>query len=202
MLKHRFYIFFAAVMMVLTVSGQQDSKAREILDNVSQNYSQSDGLQISFKGTQQGTLWVKGEKFVLECGGVKSWFDGKTQWSYVPENKEVNISSPTPEEIQSVNPYILVTMYRNGFNYQFKGQSSRGGKTGNEIILKPTSRLDIHNFILLVSDDNIPLYIGVDMVNGHYEEFVVKSFKEKSLSDDFFQFDMDSYPDAEVIDLR
>ena len=62
---------------------------------------------------------LKGNKFCLESGGIKTWFDGKTQWSYVEQNEEVNVSSPTPEEIQSVNPYALLTAYKKGFNYRY-----------------------------------------------------------------------------------
>ena len=202
MLKYRFFLILLTLMMTFTVSGQQDTKARDILDKVAQNYNQSNGVKISFKGTQQGTLWVKREKFVLDCGGVKSWFDGKTQWSYIKENEEVNISSPSQEEIQAINPIILVTMYQHGFNYHYKGQKMHGGKRCNEITLQPINQQDIRMFLLSVSENNIPLYIGIDLVNGHYEEFVIQTFEEKSLKDDFFQFDTNSFPDVEVIDLR
>ena len=202
MLRHRIYIVLFALMAVLNLSAQQDRNAKEILDKVAQMYSQSQGMRVDFKGTQLGTLWIKGEKFVLDCGGVKSWFDGETQWSYVADNQEANVSTPTPEELQSINPYMLVTMYRNGFNYRMNGQRIRNGKRCNEINLIPINSQDIRMFLLSISEDNLPLYIGVDMVNGHYEEFIVTSFKKESLSDDFFRFDDNLYPDAEIIDLR
>lgn len=202
MLKNKFYIFLLALMGVLPISAQQDAKAKVILDKVAATYSQTNGMRIDFKGTQLGTLWIKGEKFVLECSGVKSWFDGETQWSYVAENEEVNVSTPTPEEIQTVNPYALVTMYRNGFNYRFDGSKTRDGKKVNEVILVPHNKQDIRMFILSISEQNIPLHIGIDMRNGHYEEFNVIKFEEQELNDEFFRFDEKQYPNAEVIDLR
>ena len=202
MWKHKFYFLMLALMGVLSVAAQHDSKAKEILDHVSDTYRQSEGMKISFKGTQTGTLWVKGDKFVLECSGVKSWFDGQTQWSYVADNEEVNISSPTPEEIQAVNPYALVNMYRKGFDYRYEGLKLRNGKRGNEIALIPDNKQDIRMFLLSVSESNIPFYIGVDMTNGHYEEFIVSAFEEQKLSDEFFCFDAKQYPGVEIIDLR
>ena len=202
MRKHKCYTLLLTLMCVLNLFAQHDNKAKEILDQVATTYKMSTGMRIDFKGTQIGTLWVKGEKFVLECGGIKSWFDGETQWSYVAENEEVNVSSPTPEEIQAINPYALVTMHRKGFDYRYKGSKLRNGKLGNEIVLIPENKQDISMFILSVSEENLPFYIGVDMTNGHYEEFVVTQFVEKSFSDDFFRFDPKQYPNAELIDLR
>lgn len=202
MLKHKPFLILLFLVMTISVAAQQDNKAKSILDKVAATYDNSKGMKIEFKGTQKGTLWLKGNRFVLECGGVKSWFDGETQWSYVEENEEVNISSPTPEEIQVVNPYALVTMYRTGFNYRYEGAKIRNDKRGEEVALIPQKQTDIRMIILSVNEANIPFYIGVDMKNGHYEEFVLSSFHDIPLDDTFFRFNGKSYPNAEVIDLR
>ena len=202
MKRYKLFVLLLAWFGAMTVSAQCDQKAKEVLDAVAENYQQGDGMKISFKGSQIGTLWLKGDHFVLECGGIKSWFDGKTQWSYVKDNEEVNVSSPTPEELQTVNPYALVTMYRKGFNYRYDGYKVRKGKKGQEITLLPLVKGDIRKIILNVDNQLVPVYIGIDMENGHYEEFVSTSFERLSLSDDFFRFDEKQYPDVEVIDLR
>lgn len=197
-------ILFALATMVfpLSVLGQQDKSAREILDKMAATYNQGDGMKISFKGTQIGTLWVRENCFVLDCNGVKSWFDGTTQWSYVQENEEVNISSPTPEEIQAVNPYVLVNMYKKGFNYRYVGKKERNGKTGIEVVLLPLHNQDIREIRLNIDANNLPFYIGIDMQNGHFEEFIVTSYEKLDLTASFFQFNARLYPNAEIIDLR
>ena len=113
----------------LQVSAQKDVKAKEVLDAVAANYEKSTGTEIIFGGTMDGSIILKGEKFVLDCGGIKSWFDGKTLWSYVEENAEVNVSSPTNDELQAINPYMMLGMYRNGFNYVYAGTKNRNGVT-------------------------------------------------------------------------
>ena len=202
MLKNKFIIALFAFLSAIGASAQQDQQARTILDRVASTYENSNGLQIKFKGTQLGTLWIKGERFVLECGGIKSWFDGQTQWSYVADNEEVNVSSPTYEELQVINPYVLATMYRKGFNYRYDGIQKRSGQQGHEVILIPLKQQDIRNFILLIDKNSIPVYIGIDMKNGHYEEFIVTHYEPIELADDFFQFNEKEYPNAEIIDLR
>ena len=201
-MKHKLYILLFALSIVLTVEAQHDGKAKQVLDNVASTYAQCNGMKIEFKGTQKGTLWLNGDRFVLDCGGVKSWFDGETQWSYVAGNEEVSVSSPTPEEIQVVNPYSLITMYQNGFNYRYEGLKLRDNKRGEEITLIPQKRKDIRMISVCVDEKNIPFYIGVDMNNGHYEEFILSRFDKTPLPDDFFRFNIKEYPNVEVIDLR
>ena len=104
------------LLATLQCFAQKDAKACEILDALASAYGKSAGTEIVFGGTVDGTIGLKGEKFVLECAGVKSWFDGKTLWSYIEDSEEVNISTPTPEELQSINPYAMLGIYKTGFN--------------------------------------------------------------------------------------
>lgn len=195
-------LFVVLSMVFIGLSAQQEKEAKEILDKVSTTYNQVKGMKISFKGTQTGTLWIKSNCFVLDCGGIKSWFDGTTQWSYIADSEEVNISSPTPEEIQAVNPYTLVNMYKKGFNYSYLGYKTRNGKKGQEVVLFPLHNQDIRKIILDIDSNNLPFYIGIDMQNGHYEEFIVTSNEKMALDISFFQFNQKLYPNAEIIDLR
>ena len=55
-----------------------------------------------------------------------TWYNGETQWSYMKANDEVNVSVPTPEEQQSMNPYTFVNLYKEGYHYQLKETTLRG----------------------------------------------------------------------------
>lgn len=193
------------IILTLFVSGHasEDKRAQNILDRTAEAYRQAGGIYIHFGGTQQGILALKGECFYLECGGVKSWFDGKTQWSYVEQNEEVTISTPSPEELQSINPYALINSYKTLFQYRYGTQHSIKGRTGNEIILTPRKKSDIQSVVIFISAEYHPLYITVKLANGETQEFRILSYQtHQPYTDAYFRFDPKKYPNAEVIDMR
>ena len=111
------YIFFILSILPLFVYAQNSVKAKEILDKTAMTLQKGAGIHATFHGTQSGTIIMDGEKFHLDCDGIKTWFDGKTQWSYVEENEEVNITEPTRDELMEINPYLLFQSYDKGYGY-------------------------------------------------------------------------------------
>ena len=50
------------------LQAQSDAKAREILDKTAAAFRQAQAVSITFGGTQEGTLLLKGNKFHLNTG--------------------------------------------------------------------------------------------------------------------------------------
>ena len=115
------------------LGAQTDKKAEEVLDKTLTELSGANGIRAEFGGTENGFLLLKGEKFYLNNGNIQSWYDGKTQWSYVDDTEEVNISHPTPEELQSINPYFILMLYKTKFNYTYRSNAQTYRKQGNNI---------------------------------------------------------------------
>lgn len=199
-------IFLVVLLMGiawLQAVAQQDAKAESILNKMAATYRQAGGISLTFGGTQRGKLLLKGDKFYLESGGIQTWFDGKTQWSYVSQNEEVNVSTPTPEELQSINPYALLTSYKKNFNYRYMGAKTRQGKRGQEIVLTPKASQDVKSITLNVKENGSPVYIAIQLPNGDKQEFQVSSYQTGvNLPDATFRFNKQKYPHAEIIDLR
>ena len=196
-------LILTALLLSVHTYAQKDAKAREVLDNTSQTLSRAGGIRATFGGSTEGTLLLKGECFYLEAGGVQSWFDGKTQWSYVEANGEVNITSPTPGELQGIHPYAFLSLYKNGYDYKYIGAKTRNGKSGYEVVLTPERKQDITAITLFVSKDYLPIYIKVEQQDMPAHEIVITSCQTKQpLDDAAFRFDKAKFPDAEVIDLR
>lgn len=200
---NRIYTLFFLLMLTLSLSAQQDTKAKNILDKTVEKYNQSKGINVIFGGSQSGKLLLKGEKFQLTTQDVTTWFDGQTQWSYLKQNEEVNISTPTSEELRAINPYAWLSLYKQGFNYRYSGVKTREGKQGHEIVLTPQTKQDIQSITLLIGSDYEPIYIGILPTEGQMQEFIVHNYRTQlNLNDNAFRFDKSKYPNAEIIDMR
>lgn len=202
-MRKKIYLLALALSLAVSVFAQKDKQAREVLDKTAAALKQAEGVRATFGGTAQGTLLLKGDRFYLSSGGIQSWFDGKTQWSYLEDSEEVNVSNPTPEELQTINPYALLSIYKNGYNYKYAGMKSRNGKQGYEVILTPEKKQDIAAITLFVSKTYQPIYIKVEQSNKSVNEIMVNSYQtHQPLDNATFTFDKKKFPNAEVIDLR
>lgn len=136
--KIKVYRVLVAVFLCLwAVSGMRASaqNATSILDKAASAYEDSNGLTAFFtmqtrsdvqkvSESFDGTVDIKGDKFVLKTPDMITWFDGTTQWSFVERNEEVNVSTPTGEELQATNPALLLRSYKKGFTAKYKGEST------------------------------------------------------------------------------
>ena len=159
----------------------------------------------ALQGSSVGTIRLKGEKFLLDADGVKTWFDGRTQWSYLTNSDEVNVSEPTPEELQSINPYALLSIYKQGYHMKLGKTDVYGGKPAYEVILTASDRKkDLQCVIIYVTKDTFqPLCISMTQKGGNSVAIRITSYKAgESYNDHLFTFDKKAYPTAEVIDLR
>lgn len=190
-------------LLPFCLGAQTDSKAAEVLDKVLAELSESSGIRADFIGTENGFLLLKGEKFYLNSSGIQSWYDGKTQWSYVADTEEVNISHPTPKELQSINPYLILIRYKTDFAYTYKGERTRNGVKGHEIILTPQHSGNRETVRVFISNNHQPLAMRVEQDGRTMSEINVISYKTgQGLEDGMFRFNKSLYPNAEIIDLR
>ena len=199
----KLFTLWMLALLPFCISAQTDTKAAGILDNVLEDLSKSSGIRADFVGSETGFLLLKGEKFYLNNGNIQSWYDGKTQWSYVADTEEVNISHPTPEELQGINPYLILIRYKTDFNYTYKGSLTRNGVKGHEIIL--TSKHTEHSEIIrvFVSSAYQPLAMRMEQNGKVLSEINVTSYKtNQKLEDGMFQFNKSLFPNAEIIDMR
>ena len=152
-----------------------------------------------------GTIDIKGDKFVLKTPDMITWFDGTTQWSFVERNEEVNVSTPTGEELQATNPTLLLRSYEKGFTAKYKGEStSPSGKAAHDIELVPKKKSDIVRVELQIEKfSGLPASIAVFSKNGISSTIRISKMKTGvNQPDSYFVFNEKDYPDAEIIDLR
>ena len=214
----RKYIFsvLIALLSLPVIAQQQQSQAKAVLDRTADAFRKAGGVKADFvvkavtnglaEGAENGTIQLKGEKFVLKTSDVVTWFDGKTQWSYVAKNDEVNVSSPTQEELQQINPYTFLYMYQKGFSYELGTTKTFRGKAVWEVILTAKDKKqELERITLFVTKDTYePLYILLQQRGQQTRnEITVTSYQTRqNYADSVFAFDRKQYPGAEIIDLR
>lgn len=190
--------------------------ATSILDKAAGIYEQSNGVEAVFamhnrSDVQQvsesfeGTITMKGDKFVLKTPDMVTWFDGKTQWVYMERNDEVNVSTPSGEELQLTNPVLLLRLYKKGFTPSLKGESTTTtGKSAYDIELLPKKKGDVLKINLQIEKlSGLPASISIESKNGMTSTIRISQMKTGvNQPDQFFVFKETEYPDVEVIDLR
>ncbi len=212
-IKSVFTLFLLCFTFVLPCMGQLN--AREVLDKTTTQFKKSNGIEAHFvltnykqgfkQGTSDGLIRLKGEKLYLETQGILTWFDGKTQWTYLNENEEVNICNPTEEELQNINPMLLTSLYKKGYECSFGKRKEYEGKTIYEVILTDHKGDNLlANVTLYISQsDFIPMYIKVKEKGQSYNTIEIRDYdKDKNFDDNVFAFNIKQFPNAEIIDLR
>jgi outer membrane lipoprotein-sorting protein len=177
--------------------------ATQVLDKAAQKLTVKSGFKADFKattpqGTITGTIAVKGNKFMATTQHTKVWFDGKTQWTYMTRNDEVNVSNPKDSELQSLNPYNFINIYK-------KGYKSTMTKEGDKYIVHLTAESKSKKVqeLFVTVDSKTNTLTQVKMLQGKkWMHFDVSNLKQENLSDVYFHFNAKDFPTAEVIDLR
>ena len=163
---------------------------------VTANYSVT-----SSEGSSEGTISMQGNKFRILSPEAKCWYDGKTQWSWSPLTSEVNITTPTPDELQMTNPIAAVQYFKTAFNMK-----KAKAKTAKTYVIKLTpKKKDSVKTLWLYFDENTSLLRTARFEMNDKSVFTVKitNYKHQSLPAGTFTFDKSKVPaGTQVVDLR
>ena len=183
--------------------GANAQTAKQVLDKTAAVVSAKSGARASFsiKGDQMATsgkIAIKGKKFQVSTPQATIWFDGKTQWTYLKKNEEVNVANPSEAELAAINPYTFIYMYKKGFTYTLVKKG-----TNYEVHLSATDKQrSIHEMYIIVNQKTyIPSQIRMRQKKG-WTTININNFKQAELADGIFRFNSKDFPSAEIIDLR
>ena len=195
-------LFLATLLLLVATTNGQNAKS--VLDKTAAVVSNKNGVQANFKmvsnqyGTTEGTIAVKGRKFHATTPQATIWFDGKTQWTYMKKNDEVNVSNPTDAQLQALNPYNFIYLYKQGYTYTMTKKSSNYEV---HLTAKDKKRSVQEMYIIISQKSYIPSQIRMKTAQG-WNTIEVSNFKQANLADGTFRFNAKDFPHAEVIDLR
>lgn len=209
--KHLYITLFAAC--TFSVAGVAQT-ARQVLDQTARTLKASGGIEASFEatkfdgiienGTASGKICVQGNKFKLTSPSVTTWFDGRTQWTLMSGSDEVNMSNPTEAEIQQMNPYTFLNLYKKGYNLKLANTTYQG-KACHEVRLVAQNKQSNIQLLIAVIDKktSLPYSIRVKDNRGEWSRIRIQSLlTRRKWNDSTFRFDEKQHPGVELIDLR
>ena len=191
------------MVAALMSMGSFAQSAKAVLDKAAATITAQSGVKANFKmttanGSTSGTIAIKGKKFYATTPQAKVWFDGKTQWTYLKNNDEVNVSNPTEAQLQAINPYNFIHLYKRGYTYTM---NTAGTDYVIHLVANSTDRKIKELFISVNKKSYQPKQ--VKMLQGKkWTTFDINSIKKENIADSQFRFNAKDFPKAEVIDLR
>ena len=129
-------VLMAVAVITSTAANDSSSAAKKILDKAAAKFNIKSGTTANFTITgdkikQSGTISIKKNMFQASTPSTIVWYNGKTQWTYVKKNDEVNVSTPNAAKQASMNPYTFLTLYKKGYNMELQQTAS-----GKQVHLK------------------------------------------------------------------
>ncbi len=211
----QFSLLALAATLALPAVAQQDPKAGKILDAVSAKYTALKSFQAGFTQTLEnpaaklkqnltGEVTVSGQKYHLTTSGQEIINDGKTTWTYLKNENEVNISESDPTN-QDLSPAQMYNMYKKGYKYTYVKSLKDNGVTSDLIELSPEDRKnDVFKVQIIVGTADKAIHsVKTFKKNGTRTTFTLKNFKPNvPVSATTFAFDKNAHKGVKVVDLR
>lgn len=195
----RKYLLIIFALLTATVYGQT---AKSVLDATSKKLT-AGGTYANFTAQVDGNhVWgniaIKGQRFKITTGNAITWYDGKTQWTYMQNTNEVNVSNPTKDQQQQINPYHFINLYKNGYS----SKMSKKGSTYVVTLKKTSGKNGITDAVIEVdSRTYYPHHIKIK-TDGKWNTFNITGVKKVNYNTSHFRFPKKGFEGAEIIDLR
>ncbi len=199
-----------------------DPQAASLLQKVSEKYQGYQNISADFKliiqrpklkpeesdkkytDTLKGKILLQGAKFNISIKEQQIICDGKNIWTYVPENREVQVNYF--EETEDIfSPSKIFTLYRDGFLSQIKEKKVVNGKNVTVIEMSPSGKKTSYFKLDVTVDDANSQIIESKIYQKNGTRYIYKLTKQASnvsANEDSFTFDIKRYPGVKVVDLR
>ena len=183
---------------------KNDAAARKILDRTAKVIGRSGGASASFTmsnastGTVSGTIAIKGNKFNARTSQMTVWYNGKTQWTYMKKNNEVNVSTPTQAQQQMMNPYSFINIYKTGYKMS---ATTSGANDEVHLVAQNKNKSIAEMYITINKKTHVPSQVKMRQ-GSTWSTINIYGFKAKNIANSAFTFNSKEFPKAEVIDLR
>jgi outer membrane lipoprotein-sorting protein len=198
--------------------GQQDARARAILNDVSAKSKIFKAVQSDFSlvitdtrdqsnTMQSGKIWSKGNIYKIEMDEVDVYFDGKDMYTHLKEENEVNITVPDPgqDDFFFTNPSQLFTLHEKGFKHKLIGEVSRNGVSMYDVDLYPIDLKKDFSRIKLYIEKSTLMLNGIKIFGKDGTQISItfsNMVTDKDISEFQLKFDPSRHKGILVNDMR
>lgn len=199
------YIFLTVLSAVSIISLAAD-KGADVMRSCAAKFRATPSVVVDFSiahstGSDNGKLTVSKNMFKMITPQLSTWFDGKTQWTYVADNNEVNVTEPTGEELMESNPFELLNSVESKFNCKLLNATP----STDIVLLTPRdSSSAIQSAKVTVSKSSgWPTAMTVVFDSSRSTSIAInKVTPGAALNQTAFRYNKSIHPGAEIIDLR
>lgn len=207
-MKFKNYFLFLFIGSVFTVWTQTPIEAQNLLELASKQMESYKNIEFEFSYTlnnrieqinqeSSGKVTIAEDKYKLKFLDAIQLFDGKALYTIVPENEEITITQANDDEDFGINPKELLKFHKKGYDYHWDISQRVKGKNIQFVKLIPTKEDgDIVSLLLGIDTQKNHLYKLIEVgENGTVTTLTINQMKvDGSLSENFFVFNQDDYP--------
>jgi len=205
-------LLLSLILLGYNSQAQSDSRAKLILDEVSEATDALEVIHIDFEFTlsndsenisesSQGSLTIKKNQYLLSFMGLRQICNGETVWTILEEDEEIQISEIDSDDEEALTPSNLLKMYEKGFSYEMGVES----ENLQIIYLLPENKDDVDfTKIELLVDTQLKQVKNLKQFgeNGTNSEYTIRTFSPLIIQDSSFTYQETDYPGFDLIDLR
>lgn len=191
-----------------------DKKAEDIVKKLAEKNRAYAAIKVEFTYSMEnktkninekheGTVWIKGDFYKITLLGHTLISDGKTVWTIMQEEKEVQIRTTDNSEEES-SPAKILTSYDKNYRPKLIKETQEGGKTIQIIDLTPNKTKSFFKIRLKIDKQQNQLISSTihEKDETTFTYLIKKLDGTIRLPDNFFVFDKTKYPGFEIIDMR
>lgn len=180
----------------------QERKTESILNTIAAELGSDCTHAVDYvvNGSKAFIVYYK-NKFEIDNGDMKIWYDGKTQWTLVESDEEVSVTEPDRADVETLNPFLMINKWNSVFQATYVGKRQKAGKDCDVVRLVPRSGDNFKEVMLYASVEKLVSLVIVDANNEKYDIRIMgtKVFGNEKRA---FRFDRKNYPNVYINDLR
>ncbi|MCL2417070.1 MAG: outer membrane lipoprotein carrier protein LolA [Bacteroidales bacterium] len=204
--------------VVRTERGIDDPAAHAILDNIRRNLRSFRSLKFDFTLIMEnrsemertrntvgsGTILMRGDSYNMNFMEMTTISDGRTIWNFNAETNEVYISQSNPNDLETMNPLVLINTYEDHFRSVLIREEIENNVLVAVIDLRPFEARSFHRVRVIANLENNTLV----RTEVHDKDGTVLTFRVDRMQTNVpapnseFTFSAARHPGVEVIDLR